>query len=318
MYTDLLKKLNDIKVLLIGDLMIDHYVWGKFERISPEAPVPLIDVIRDEEMLGGAGNVLKNLASFGVQANMVSVVGDDRCGDELCQLLQDSGADTTGIFRQPGRITTKKSRILASNHQMIRIDSETRKPVDSQSEYQLVNFVEQHLGDYHILLISDYAKGVLTENVLRRVIELANQKGILSIVDPKGTDFSKYLGASVIKPNKKEAAIATRVDITDRASLEQAADKLKQLINAKTVIITLSEEGMAIYNDHLEVIPTKASEVFDVTGAGDTVLAGIGICLAAGLSVKEACTFANHAAAIVVSKIGSAVTTVDEVLERMK
>lgn len=314
----ILETLNTLKVLVVGDLMIDHYMWGKFERISPEAPVPIIDIVSEEVTLGGAGNVLKNLSSFGVIADVVSVIGDDVSANELFVLLNDAGFNVKGIHRQADRVTSKKSRILASKHQMMRFDKESKQPVNRESEDFIITFVEANIANYKLLLLSDYLKGTLTNRVLSEIIACARRNNVIVIVDPKGANYSRYTGANIIKPNKKEAAVATGVDITDNGSLKAAAQTLKKQTGADAVVVTLSEEGMAIYDDHFEIIPTKASEVFDVTGAGDTVLASIGICVASGMSVKDACIFANHAAAIVVSKIGSAVTTIEAVLEHIK
>ena len=318
MNSSLLNKFEDIRILVIGDLMVDHYMWGKFERISPEAPVPIVDIIKEEVTLGGAGNVLKNLNSFGAKSDVVSVIGDDLCADELFTLLRDAGDSLSGIHHEPNRITTKKSRILASKHQMMRFDRESNHPINEASENFIINFVKDNAASYKVILISDYLKGTLTNKVLAEVIACARKNNVIVIVDPKGSNYSKYMGANVIKPNKKEEAIATGIDIADSESLKAAAQSLKKQTGADAVVVTLSEEGMAIYDDHFEIIPTKASEVFDVTGAGDTVLASIGICIASGMSIKDACVFANHAAAIVVSKIGSAVTTVEAVLQHIK
>jgi len=314
----ILESLNNLKVLVVGDLMIDHYMWGKFERISPEAPVPIIDIVSEEVTLGGAGNVLKNLSSFGVSADVVSVTGDDVSADELLILLSDARVSVSGIHREANRVTSKKSRILASKHQMMRFDRESKEPVNTESEDFIIDFVKSNITNYKLLLLSDYLKGTLTNRVLTEIIACARQNNVIVIVDPKGANYSRYTGANIIKPNKKEAAVATGIDITDSESLKAVAQTLKKQTGADAVVVTLSEEGMAIYDDHFEIIPTRASEVFDVTGAGDTVLASIGICVASGMSVKDACIFANHAAAIVVSKIGSAVTTVDAVLEHIK
>jgi len=318
MDSKMLTELHNLKILVIGDLMIDHYMWGKFERISPEAPVPIVDIVSEEVTLGGAGNVLKNLNGFGASADIVSVVGDDTSADELFVLLADAGFSLNGIYRQPGRTTSKKSRILASKHQMMRIDKESKQPVNSESEDFIIDFVRANITSYNLLLLSDYLKGTLTPRVLAEIIACARENNVTVIVDPKGTDYSKYRGANIIKPNKKEAALATGIDITDAETLKAAAQNLQKQTGVDAVVVTLSEEGMAIYNDHFEIIPTKASEVFDVTGAGDTVLASIGICVASGMEIKDACIFANHAAAIVVAKIGSAVTTVQAVLTHIK
>ncbi len=318
MDSSLLAGVKNLSILVIGDLMIDHYMWGKFERISPEAPVPIVDIIREDITLGGAGNVLKNLISFGVKADIVSVVGDDLSANELCTLLTDVQVKLNGVYREPGRTTSKKSRILASKHQMMRFDKESKAAINPGSEDFIISFVKANIAKYKVVLISDYLKGTLTVKVLAEVIACARNNNVAVIVDPKGNNFAKYKGANIIKPNKKEAAIATGIEIIDQESLRSAAEGLQKQTAADVIVITLSEEGMAICNDHFEVIPTKASEVFDVTGAGDTVLASIGICTAAGMNIKDACIFANHAAAIVVSKIGSAVTTVDEVLAHIK
>ena len=314
----MLDGLHHLKVLVVGDLMIDHYMWGKFERISPEAPVPIIDIVSEEVTLGGAGNVLKNLSSFGVSADIVSVTGDDMSADELFVLLNDAGFGVSGILRQANRTTSKKSRILASKHQMMRFDKESKQPVNRESEDFIINFVQTNITNYKLVLLSDYLKGTLTERVLAEVIACARKNKVTVIVDPKGSNYSKYTGANIIKPNKKEAAIASGIDITDTETLKAAVQSLKKQTGADAVVVTLSEEGMAIDDGHFEIIPTRASEVFDVTGAGDTVLASIGICIASGMNIKDACVFANHAAAIVVSKIGSAVTTVPAVLAHIK
>jgi len=318
MDSKMLNELHNIKILVVGDLMIDHYMWGKFERISPEAPVPIIDIVSEEVTLGGAGNVLKNLNSFGVSADVVSVVGDDNSADELFVLLNDAGFDVNGILRQAGRVTSKKSRVLASKHQMMRFDRESKQPVNPASEDFIIDFVKANITNYKLVLLSDYLKGTLTSRILSKVIACARENNVTVIVDPKGSDYSKYHGANIIKPNKKEAAIATGIDIVDAETLKAAAQNLQEQTGADAIVVTLSEEGMAIYNDHFEIIPTKASEVFDVTGAGDTVLASVGICVASGMGIKDACIFANHAAAIVVAKIGSAVTTVQAVLTHIE
>jgi len=314
----LLAGVKDINILVIGDLMIDHYMWGKFERISPEAPVPIVDITHEDVTLGGAGNVLKNLNSFGVIADIVSVIGNDSSADELCALLNEAKVALSGICREPSRTTSKKSRILASKHQMMRFDKESKVSINTESEDFIISFVKANVKKYKVILISDYLKGTLTHKVLAQVISCARKNNVTVIVDPKGNNYAKYAGASIIKPNKKEAAAATGIDIVDQESLRLAAETLQNQTFADAIVVTLSEEGMAICTDHFEIIPTKASEVFDVTGAGDTVLASIGICIAVGMDIKQACIFANHAAAIVVSKIGSAVTTVNDVLAHIK
>jgi D-beta-D-heptose 7-phosphate kinase/D-beta-D-heptose 1-phosphate adenosyltransferase len=309
---------ENFKVIVIGDVMIDHYTEGKFERISPEAPVPVIDVLSEHFTPGGAGNVIENLVAFGVKPIILTVIGEDEAGSELKLLFNQIGVTSEGIIVEPNRITSKKSRVMVSSHQMMRIDRETKTSISKSSEDAIIKFLEVNIIDASIIILSDYAKGVLTDSLLKRVFEISNANNIKTIVDPKGNNYEKYNGATIIKPNKKEAIEASGIAISNREELNNAANKIKQLTNCKTLIVTLSEEGMAIFDDSIHYIPTKAKKVFDVTGAGDTVIASIGMGLALGLNIVEACIFANHAAAIVISKVGSATVSVNEVLEHIK
>lgn len=315
---ELRNKISDIKILVIGDIMIDHYMNGTCERISPEAPVIVVDVKKEEITLGGAGNVIKNLYSFGVKTDILSVIGTDNSGDEVVELLKVINTSAENLIRDPNRLTSKKSRVLASGHQVVRIDKESKFAISAEAEKHIINYVKQNILQYNIVLVSDYLKGVLTNGVLRDVIECCRAHNVPIMVDPKGNDYTKYNNANIIKPNKKEASAATGINITTKQDISDVAYILKKQLNAEAVVITLSEEGMAIFDNHFEIIPTKASEVYDVTGAGDTVLSALGVCIAAGFSIQAACAFANHAAAIVVSKVGSATTTINEVLEHIK
>jgi D-beta-D-heptose 7-phosphate kinase/D-beta-D-heptose 1-phosphate adenosyltransferase len=207
---------------------------------------------------------------------------------------------------------------MVAAHQMIRIDKETKAPINTTSQEKIINYLESVISNIDILLISDYAKGVLTDELLSQIFNIANQHKVLSIVDPKGKNYAKYKGASIIKPNKKEAIEASGIAINNRADLERAATYLKELTQCNALVVTLSEEGLAIFGDETIYLPTKATEVFDVTGAGDTVLATIGTGLAAGLSLKDSCILANHAAAIVIAKVGSATAKMNEVLEHIQ
>ena len=312
------KPLSELNILVIGDVMIDHYMKGKFERISPEAPVPIVDVISELTTPGGAGNVIENLISYGVVPSILSVVGNDASGEELINIFKNVGIPTDGIFMEEDRLTSKKSRVMVASHQMIRIDKETKAPINTTSQQKIINYLESVISNIDILLISDYAKGVLTDELLSQIFNIANQHKVLSIVDPKGKNYAKYKGASIIKPNKKEAIEASGISINNRADLERAATYLKELTQCNALVVTLSEEGLAIFGDETIYLPTKATEVFDVTGAGDTVLATIGTGLAAGLSLKDSCILANHAAAIVIAKVGSATAKMNEVLEHIQ
>lgn len=300
-------------ILVIGDLMLDHYLWGKCERISPEAPVQVIDVQRESTVLGGAGNVVNNLLSLGAKVSVLSVVGNDDNGKELLCMLETLGADAKGIVKQEGRKTSKKSRVIASHQQVVRYDSESKDDITEASVDALLAQCVTYIPNVDVILLSDYGKGVLTTAFTCKVIELAKKYQKLILVDPKGDDYRKYSGATLITPNKKEASIATKIAIKDDESLQRAGNLLKESLGLKYAIITLSEDGMAIFGEQFLKMPTVAREVYDVTGAGDTVLASLGYALSCGLSMQEAASFANSAAAVVVGKLGSATVNLDEV-----
>jgi len=310
--------LSNKNILVIGDLMLDHYIYGNCNRISPEAPVPVVEITRESYTLGGAGNVLKNLNAFGCSADIISVVGDDEYASILVKQLKQYQIGEHGIVADPDRCTIIKSRVLATNHQLIRLDREITTPLSTVKEREIVSHFRKIIDQFDILLISDYNKGFLSPSLLKEIIAICREKNIFCIVDPKGTDFSKYYGADIIKPNRKEASIATGIPITDNASLESVCRRMKEITGCEHVIITMSEDGMAIFSeDNLSIIPTQAQDVVDVTGAGDTVLAALGIALAAGKSLKESCEFANQAAAIVVNKVGTATVTLEEIQQKL-
>jgi D-beta-D-heptose 7-phosphate kinase / D-beta-D-heptose 1-phosphate adenosyltransferase len=300
-------------VLVMGDLMLDHYLWGKCDRISPEAPVQVIDIQKESTVLGGAGNVVNNLLSLGAKVSVLSVVGEDDNGKELLALLETLGANTKGIVKQAGRKTSKKSRVIASHQQVVRYDSESKEDIIETSVQALLVQYEHYLRTVDIILLSDYGKGVLTDSFTCKAIALAKEHGKPILVDPKGEDYRKYSGATLITPNKKEASIATKIAIVDDVSLQKAGTLLKESLGLDYALITLSEDGMAIFGETFTKMPTVAREVYDVTGAGDTVLAALGYALAWGKSIQEAASFANSAAAVVVGKLGSATVTLDEI-----
>ncbi|MDX1809437.1 MAG: D-glycero-beta-D-manno-heptose-7-phosphate kinase [Sulfurospirillaceae bacterium] len=300
-------------ILVIGDLMMDHYLWGKCERISPEAPVQVVEISKETVVLGGAGNVINNLITLGAKVSVMSVIGDDSNGEEILSLLDASGADYTYIIKQTGRKTSKKSRVIASHQQIIRYDLESKDDIDKESEELLYKNFEKNLDEFDAILLSDYGKGVLSESLTRRIIKCAKESQKLILVDPKGSDYGKYRGATILTPNKKEASIATNINIKDDESLKKAGELLKNSLDLQYAIITLSEDGMAIFTDTITKIPTVAREVYDVTGAGDTVLASLGFALSSGLDIKSSAIFATNAAAVVVGKLGSATVNLDEI-----
>lgn len=302
-------------ILVIGDLMIDHYLWGGCERISPEAPVQVVDIARETTVLGGAGNVINNLVALGAQVSIAGVIGDDENGEELCAMLDAIGVKSEGLVKQKGRKTSKKSRIIASNQQILRYDKESKDAIDPISEEAIVSYVKSSIISCDIIILSDYGKGVITDGVAAGVITAARNAGKKVLVDPKGKDYRKYRGAYLLTPNKKEASEATGIVINDEVSLKKALLSLKETCDLECSMITLSEDGIAIYDDSMRRFPTVAKEVYDVTGAGDTVIASLSFALSSGLSIDEAAPFANHAAAVVVGKIGSATVTLSEIEE---
>ncbi len=303
------------KILVIGDLMIDHYLWGSCERISPEAPVQIVDISKETTVLGGGGNVINNLKALGASVSVSGVIGSDENGVELINLLKNIGVDVGGIIVQNGRKTSKKSRVIAASQQILRYDKESKEEIEKSSVEKILSSLANSVSDYDAVILSDYGKGVLTDELCQGVIKLCNKAGIKVLVDPKGSDYSKYSGAYLLTPNKKEAMLATKIEIKEKGSLKEALLKMKQEADLTISLITLSEDGIATYDDEMKIFPTVAKEVFDVTGAGDTVIASIAFALSAGKNIEEACKFANLAAGVVVGKIGSATVTLDEIEE---
>ena len=303
------------KLLVIGDLIIDQYLWGNCERISPEAPVQVINVEKENTLLGGAGNVVNNLKALGAEVDVISVVGDNQTSDTLKGLLTDIGVDTKYLVPQKNRINSKKSRIIASQQQVVRYDHESTEEIDIKSQNLILDIFKKIVKDYEGILLSDYGKGVLTNKLTQSLIKTANKNNKKVLVDPKGLDYSKYKGAYLLTPNKKEASEATKVNIKDNASLTKAIIQIKTECDLDVSIITLSEQGIAIYDNNLRTHPTVTREVFDVTGAGDTILASLGFALACDYGIDNAVKFSNLAAGVVVGKIGSSTATLNEIIE---
>jgi rfaE bifunctional protein kinase chain/domain len=306
-------------ILVIGDLMIDHYIWGAATRLSPEAPVPIVSVKRESTTLGGAGNVVQNLVSLGAGVMVAGVTGYDSFGKQLCKILENEGVNVDGIIADPSRQTTVKTRVMAGSYQLVRVDREVTDNLSVEIEEKLFTRLLPDIDKADIVLLSDYNKGLLSPEVTQRLIKMAGERGKKVIVDPKGLNYEKYNGAYLIKPNRKELAEAAKVEkIGNISELRDAARVIFKQTATTYLIVTLSEEGMAIVtNNSSRLLPVKATEVFDVTGAGDTVIATIAYFIALGLTIDEACELANHAAAIVIRHIGSAATTVDNILKDM-
>ena len=302
-------------ILVIGDLMIDHYLWGSCDRISPEAPVQVVNVKKESSVLGGAVNVINNLVTLGSVVDVISVIGNDSVANELKSLLEKIDVPTSNLVVENNRKTSKKSRLIASQQQVLRYDMESIDDINENSHKQIIQTLEKNIDKYSSIILSDYGKGVLTTNLTKEIIKIANKNNIKVLVDPKGKDYSKYKGSYTLTPNKKEAMEATNIDIKDESSLIEALKSLKTQCSLEVSLITLSEQGIAIFDDELTIKPTVAREVYDVTGAGDTVIASIAFALGNNLDIKDAIYFANLAAGVVVGKIGSATTTLDEIYE---
>ena len=303
------------KILVIGDLMIDHYLWGKCERISPEAPVQIVNIDKESSVLGGAGNVINNLRALGSRVDVLSVVGDDYVANELKALLENIKVQSNMLIIEQNRKTSKKSRLIASQQQVLRYDNESIEDISSASEKEIINKLSANISNYDVVILSDYGKGVLTTKLTQEIISISNKNKVKVFVDPKGKDYSKYKGAYTLTPNKKEAIEASNILINDNESLEKAIKKLKEECELEVSLITLSESGIAIFDDNLRIKPTVAREVYDVTGAGDTVIASIAFAIANHMKIDDAIQFANLAAGVVVGKIGSATASLDEIYE---
>ncbi len=312
----LFNRIGEIRCLVIGDLMLDEYLWGKAERISPEAPVQVVDVLREELRLGGAGNVVNNLVALGAQVSVCSVVGEDDNGWSLLKIFNRQNVATDAIFRDPARQTSRKTRVVAAHQQIVRIDRESRDPLYPEIEQSVCAWVSSHAGRFDVILLSDYLKGVLTPTVIATVIAAAASAGIPVLVDPKGSDYGRYQGATLLTPNRKEAETAAGIAIRDNASLERAAGAIMAAAGLQHLLITRSEEGMSLFSSSAPAIhiPTVAREVFDVSGAGDTVLASLAIGLASGLGMAEAAVLANIAAGIAVAKLGTSTVSPSEII----
>jgi len=306
---------NTPKILVVGDLMIDHYLWGSCDRVSPEAPVQVVNISNESTVLGGAGNVINNLNVLGAEVVVMSVIGDCEASEELKELLKDIKIDTRYLITQKNRITSKKSRIIAAQQQVVRYDRESADEINETSQIAILESFKAIVKNYDVILLSDYGKGVLTFKLTQELIASSNKHSKKVLVDPKGLDYSKYTGAYLLTPNKNEASKATHVVIKDDESLSIAIHKLKEKYELAVSLITLSDQGVAIYDNNLRIHPTVAREVFDVTGAGDTILASLGFALSCNKDIDEAVKFANLAAGVVVGKIGSATATLNEIIE---
>jgi D-beta-D-heptose 7-phosphate kinase/D-beta-D-heptose 1-phosphate adenosyltransferase len=300
-------------VLVVGDLMIDRYLSGNCDRVSPEAPVQVVNVSKETHTLGGAGNVVANLTSLGARATLVAAVGGDLAVTPLPALLERHGVPSDGLVVDSGRPTTIKTRVVAHRQQIVRFDVETALPVPSAIEEEILDRFRERVTRCDVVVLSDYGKGVLTTRVAQECIALSVRHGKPVFVDPKGTDYSKYRGATMVTPNRKEAGAAAGVSMATAEGVSRAGRKLLDDHALAACLITLSEDGMALFEDGQEHrLATEAREVFDVTGAGDTVIATLAALVAAGMDLRQAMPLANKAGGIVVGKLGTATVSYEE------
>jgi len=302
-----LENFSKVKVLVFGDLMLDRYWWGSVNRISPEAPVPVVRVDKTTLIAGGAANVAANVAGLGAEPFLVGVVGDDEEAAAFPQILAESNISAEYLVTIKNRPTTVKTRVVAHSQQIVRIDQETIANLTAEEEIPVWQKIESLLDLVGIIIVSDYGKGVLTENLLERLITAAKNKNIKILIDPKGKNYLKYKGATLLTPNKKEAAEACKLEENGRNLVELAGEQLISEIETRAILITRGEEGMTLFEKGREPLHLKAlaRDVFDVTGAGDTVIATCAVALGAGASLAKAAELANISAGLVVEQIGT-------------
>ena len=305
--SELINGFSRLKVLIIGDLMIDSYTWGRVSRISPEAPVPVVNVIRRESRLGGAGNVVLNIASLGATAVICSVIGDDAPGRELQKIILDSNLSTEGLIVEPGRMTTVKERIIAGSQQVVRVDSETESSISSSSQKALLAHIKDSISDVDVIIFEDYDKGVLNDSLIQAVITMAKENNIPTVVDPKRKNFFAYKGATLFKPNLHELRDGLGLMPTDFDAdhLADTVRKFKVSQEFTGVFVTLSERGVYIdFENDQQLIPAHIRQISDVSGAGDTVISIAACVLALGGSTEQIASLANLGGGLVCESLG--------------
>lgn len=303
---EIFQNFNNKRIFVIGDLMLDVYIWGKVGRISPEAPVPIVEVQEESYRFGGAANVGMNVKSLGGIPVLVGVIGYDKEGTVIDALMEENDLEKDGIFYDDNRPTTVKTRIIAHSQHVVRVDKEDKKDISEEMENKILQFLQQRKNEIDGIILEDYNKGVLTKNLIRQVIDFANQNKILITVDPKFDNFFEYQNVTVFKPNRKETEDALGIKLDSEEKVFEAGRRLKEKLNPEYLLLTRGEKGMTLFskNGDVHTIPTRARKVADVSGAGDTVIATITMALAAGAEIEEAATIANRAAGLVCEEVG--------------
>ena len=316
---NILESFRERKILVYGDLMIDEFIFSNVKRISPEAPVPVAEVIEKNYRLGGASNVAANIVSLGGKASMAGLVGDDGFGRLFSESAMEQGIDISCIVKDDERPTTVKTRILAQNQQIARIDSEKRHAMGKKVQDEMKRILSDNIDKYEAVIISDYAKGSFTEEISDFIKDICKEKNILTAVDPKIKSEKLYSGMDYLKPNLREAQMLTDIEIKDEDTLKMAGEKLLDQMKAKVVVLTRGKDGISVFQKEKRFdIPTQARKVYDVTGAGDTTIATLIMALLSGADIMEASLIANIAAGIVVGEVGTAKATCDDILSHCK
>ncbi|MBN2018059.1 MAG: D-glycero-beta-D-manno-heptose-7-phosphate kinase [Candidatus Cloacimonetes bacterium] len=318
--TDILKKIRSKKILVIGDLMLDHYIIGDVDRISPEAPVQVVKVEKEKFGPGGAANVAQNIKALGAIPIILGTVGDDESGKRLRKIFQKNGISDDGIIMRKGHPTTQKTRVIARNQQLVRIDFEKDDEIDGSVFEQIKTFAEKTVPKVDGIIMQDYNKGLLTKELIHLFTSLAQKHDTFVGVDPKAKNFFDYKNVTLFKPNRNEAEKNLQISIRSNEDLKHAAQELMDRLNCSYIVITLGSKGMFIYDDkkHDWQIPTFSQEVYDVSGAGDTVISTLMLAISAGCDVKTASIIANHAAGVVCGKVGAATASPEEIIHSFK
>jgi rfaE bifunctional protein kinase chain/domain len=304
---DYVDRFSEARVLVIGDVMLDEFIWGDVSRISPEAPVPVVEVRRETKMLGGAANVIRNIVTLGAKPLLCGVLGKDRTGKEILHEIEKMDLICDGIVIEEDRPTSIKTRVVAQNQQVVRFDRESRKNIRPESIEKLLTFIGKNLNDLDVVVVADYGKGVISASLMEGLRKLVMGSQIKLSVDPKTGNFEYYYGVDVITPNHHEAGSFCRFEILDEETLIRAGKHMLGKLNCRSVLITQGKDGMTLFENGEEPnhIPTVAKKVFDVTGAGDTVISTFSLGLASGLDLKSAAILSNFAAGIVVGEVGT-------------
>jgi rfaE bifunctional protein kinase chain/domain len=294
------------RIAVVGDLMLDKYVWGSVLRISPEAPVPVVEVEKETERLGGAANVANNIKSLGGRPLLVGVIGNDANGATLTRLLKEQECSAAGIVRDASRPTTNKTRVIAHSQHVVRIDHEQRRDISSSVQEQILSVLRRNISSIDGIILEDYNKGVIVKTLIHRIVELAREHGTIVTVDPKFQNFFEYNNVSVFKPNRKEVEEALGTKVNSEREVREAMMAIKKHLNADNVLLTRGEHGMSLLDREgaVEHFPTRARHVADVSGAGDTVIATLTMALASGASIQESTAMSNFAGGIVCGEVG--------------